>query len=150
MTQDSAARLDEGLEQGPVRDWDDDDTDDRYEIDGAEIRMMSPPAWEHQDIVYAIRHQFAVFFKDKPCRPFHEVGVDLFPELERGQKQKVIPDVGVLCDMSKYRNGVIEGAPDLVVEVLSPSTSSYDMNAKKFKYKRAGVKEYWVVNGSVH
>ena len=147
MAQDSTVRV---VEQEPVRDWDDDDTDDRYEIDGTEIRMMAPGTWFHQDIEGSIYRQFWTFFEGKPCRPFHEVGVDLFPELERGKKQKVIPDVGVLCDLSKINDkGVIEGAPDLVVEILSPSTSNYDMNEKMFKYKRAGVREYWLVDGSM-
>ena len=145
MARDSAVRVGEGLGQGPVRDWDDDDTDDKYEIDGTEIRMMSPAIWEHQDVVHDIRQQFAVFFKGKSCRPFHELGVDLFPERPKGKKQKVVPDVGVLCDMSKYKKGIIEGPPDLVVEILSPSTASYDMGEKMGKYKRAGVREYWIV-----
>jgi len=146
MAQDSAVRF-EG--HGLVRDWDDDDTDDKYEIDGTEIRMMSPGTWFHQDVSVVIMEQLRAFFKGKSCKPFKKVGVDLFPELERGRKQKVIPDLGVLCDMSKVNEkGVIEGAPDLVVEVLSPSTSKYDMNDKRFKYKRAGVREYWLVNGS--
>jgi len=147
MAQDSALRL--GEEQAQVRDWDDDDTDDKYEIDGAEIRMMSPGTWFHQDVASAIEWEMKNFFLGKPCKPFREVGVDLFPGLERGRKQKVIPDLGVLCDQSKVNEkGVIEGAPDLVVEVASPSTSAYDSNEKRFKYKRAGVREYWIVDGS--
>ena len=149
MAQDSAVRVDEGLGQDLVRDWDDDDTDDKYEIDGTEIRMMSPANWGHQRIGGSIYRQLWAFFEGKSCEPFYEAGVDLFPQLEKDKKQKVIPDVGVLCDLSKLNEkGIIEGAPDLVVEILSPNTSKYDMNGKKSKYKRAGVREYWIVDGS--
>jgi len=61
----------------------------------------------------------------------------------------VQPDLVVICDSSKIKgkNGkVCVGAPDLVVEVLSPSTSTHDKSTKKIAYQLAGVREYWIVN----
>jgi len=58
----------------------------------------------------------------------------------------VIPDVAVICDKAKLDNTGCRGAPDLVIEVLSPSTSSHDHLRKKMLYERHGVREYWLVD----
>ena len=58
----------------------------------------------------------------------------------------LLPDICVICDPSKLEKGGCLGAPDLVVEVLSPSTKNMDLNRKFKLYERAGVKEYWVVD----
>ena len=58
----------------------------------------------------------------------------------------VQPDIVVLCDREKVKNGVIFGAPDLVVEVLSPSTSTRDRREKKYLYEQYGVKEYILID----
>ena len=60
----------------------------------------------------------------------------------------VQPDLLVVCDKSKIRENGIWGAPDLVVEILSPSTSRKDLNEKYNLYQRSGVQEYWVIEPS--
>jgi len=62
------------------------------------------------------------------------------------EKTVVVPDVFIVCDRDKDKGTHIEGAPDFVIEVLSPSNSQYDMIKKHSKYGEAGVREYWVVN----
>ena len=78
-----------------------------------------------------------------PCFPFISP-VDV--QLDCDDKTVVQPDVLVVCDRSKYKNGRVFGAPDLVIEVLSPSTRRKDMQLKMYKYSEAGVREYWMVD----
>ena len=99
-------------------------------------------------MVGEIFFQFRQFFDGKGCKPYLDVGVFLFPAPDWSDGEYVKPDLLVLCDPDKDQEGVIRGAPDLVVEVASPSTSKYDMNGKKSKYMRAGVREYWIADGS--
>jgi Uma2 family endonuclease len=78
-----------------------------------------------------------------PCFPFISP-VDV--QLDCDDKTVVQPDVLVVCDRTKYKNGRVFGAPDLVIEVLSPSTRRKDMQLKMYKYAGAGVREYWMVD----
>ena len=67
-------------------------------------------------------------------------------QLDCDDKTVVQPDVMVICDRNKYKNGRVFGAPDLIIEVLSPSTRRRDMQLKYSKYANAGVREYWIVD----
>lgn len=67
-------------------------------------------------------------------------------QLDRDNKTMLQPDVALVCDRKKFVRGIIYGAPDLTVEVLSPSTRSKDLLLKLRKYRNAGVREYWVVD----
>jgi len=67
-------------------------------------------------------------------------------QLDCDDRTVVQPDVLILCDPTKFRKGRIFGAPDMVVEVLSKSTSSRDRRLKLVKYRNAGVREYWIVD----
>lgn len=66
-------------------------------------------------------------------------------QLDKDNKTMVQPDVLILCDRDKIKDGRVFGASDLLVEVLSPSTKKKDAGIKLSKYTRAGVKEYWIV-----
>ena len=158
MAQDSAVRVGGGLvsafpavvegQKMTARDVLNDKTDARYELDAGVVRMMSRATTEHQRMIKRLLLQMDPFFAGKKCEVHIDVGVFLFPAPDWSDGEYVKPDLLVLCDPGKDQEGVIRGAPDLVVEVLSPSTSKYDMNGKKSKYRRAGVREYWVVDGS--
>ena len=78
-----------------------------------------------------------------PCIPLMSP-VDV--QLDEDNKTVVQPDVMIVCDRSRFRNGRIFGAPDFLVEVLSPSTRQKDMVLKLYKYQNAGVREYWIVD----
>lgn len=116
--------------------------DERWElIDGVAYAMAPAPNTRHQDITL----NFAAFFKEKlkgkTYRPF-VAPVDVV--LSEGDV--VQPDVFVVCDPVKITEKNIQGAPDLVVEVLSPATAARDLREKKALYQRAGVLEYVVVD----
>jgi Uma2 family endonuclease len=111
---------------------------------GGEAVMMASPTTNHiftAGNIYAI---FNAYLRGKRCAPFPD-GATLF--LEDGEEYK--PDMMVVCDPEKiYPDGGVRGAPDLVVEVLSPSTGRNDRGHKKDAYERNGVREYWIVSPS--
>ena len=113
-------------------------------IDGV-IYDMATPTYIHQIIA---GHIYAAFFehvrkKKGKCIPMI---APLDVQLDMDNKTMVEPDVLILCDKSKLQRGIVYGAPDLVVEILSPSTRSKDMVLKLNKYCHAGVREYWMVD----
>jgi len=113
-------------------------------IDGV-IYDMAAPTLIHQAIGDSLQTWFNNYIREKhgTCRAFTSL-VDV--QLDCDDRTMVQPDVLILCDLSKARWGRVYGAPDLVVEVLSPSTSKKDRSLKLSKYKRAGVREYWIVD----
>jgi Uma2 family endonuclease len=124
--------------------------DVRYElIDGAAFLMAPAPTLDHQDIAGEIYVQLRQALAGKPCRAFiAPVDVRLPKAGEADEKIDTVvqPDVLVVCDPAKLDRRGVRGAPDLVVEVLSPSTASHDQLLKRRVYERAGVPEYWLVH----
>ena len=113
-----------------------------YEVIDGETVMMSPrPAVGHNRIAGKIYHIFMNYLKGRRCIPFVD-GVDVHLD----EKNTFVPDVMIVCNRDIIRPDGIYGAPDLVVEVLSPSTMNNDLGRKKDVYERAGVKEYWIVS----
>ena len=110
-------------------------------IDGKVVAMSPRPALDHNSISFNLSRIFGNYLLGKPCRPFGD-GVDLYLT----GKDHFIPDFMIVCDKNKMKRTHVEGAPDLVVEVLSPSTSRRDRGYKKAVYERCGVREYWIVN----
>ena len=116
-------------------------------IDGV-IYNMASPALRHQSLSGAIYRQLWNYVDSQggDCIPFI-APTDV--RLDRDERTMVVPDVFVICqpdddrmDNDKY----INGAPDLIIEVLSPSTRRKDMFTKLHKYEAAGVREYWIVD----
>ncbi len=127
--------------------WDD---GQRWELIDGEATCMSPaPTLDHQAIVTELVAQLATALRGKPCQPFASpVDVRLAaPGTADDRIDRVVqPDVLVVCDPSKLdRRGVV-GAPDLIVEVVSPGTASYDHVKKRRLYESAGVREFWLVH----
>ncbi|GHV39423.1 hypothetical protein AGMMS49546_11430 [Spirochaetia bacterium] len=119
----------------------------RAEIIDGELYMMAPPARVHQDIVREIFTPISVFLKGKSCKVYPApFGVRLFPKDDLSDNTLVEPDIVVVCDPSKLDDRGCNGAPDLVVEILSPSNRFRDKLIKFNKYREAGVREYWVVD----
>ncbi|GHV92056.1 hypothetical protein AGMMS50268_25590 [Spirochaetia bacterium] len=123
------------------------DEDLRAEIIDGEVYLMSPPARFHQEINSELHGQLWAFLKGKPCKlypvPF---GVRLFPKEDLSDDTVVEPDIVVVCDHSKLDDRGCKGAPDLVIEILSPSNTQRDRIVKFRKYLAAGVREYWIVD----
>lgn len=112
-----------------------------YEIINGKIVSMSPrPSTRHSTVLINLSSIFRNYFKGKLCKPFAEV--DVFFD----DNNHFIPDLVVVCDNSKDKGSHIEGAPDLAVEILSPSTTKYDKYDKKDIYEKYGVMEYWIVD----
>lgn len=113
-------------------------------IDG-NIFMMAPPRRIHQEISGELFAQLHSFLKGKSYRVFHApFGVRL--DVNKNDDTIVIPDITVVCDKSKLNEHGCVGAPDLVVEILSPFTAGLDRVIKFNKYLQAGVREYWLAD----
>lgn len=113
----------------------------REELLGGRIYMMSSPTVNHSQIASNIYYAFRSYLKGKTCRPFND-GVDVYLT----ENDRVISDAMIVCNKNIIRLDGIHGAPDLVVEVLSPGTAKNDRGYKKNLYETAGVKEYWIVD----
>ena len=112
------------------------------ELIGGKVTAMSPrPTTDHYYVSFNIAYIFTTYLRGKRCTPFGD-GVDLFLT----ETDHFIPDGMVVCDTEKIKRDGVHGAPDLVVEVLSPSTVKHDRGRKKQVYEQCGVKEYWIVD----
>lgn len=116
-------------------------------IDGV-IYDRGAPSIVHQEIVLTLARRFADFIDDNhgSCHVWTDtVDVQLDP---KDEKTFIQPDILVLCDKNKIKNGGewISGAPDLIVEVLSKSTRTNDLGRKLWKYHDSGVREYWIID----
>ncbi len=109
-------------------------------IDGREVLMSPRPAIKHSAIAGNIYSIFRRFLRGKRCKVYME------PDVFLDEKNRFVPDVVIVCDKDKIKYDGVHGAPDLVVEILSPSTMTRDRGVKKAAYERAGVKEYWIVS----
>ena len=110
-------------------------------INGKQITISPRPSINHSIVAGNIFRIFANYLDGKCCMPF-AYGSDLFLT---GQ-DRFIPDGMIVCDTDKIKPDGIHGAPNLVVEVLSPSTVKNDRGHKKDVYEASGVKEYWIVD----
>jgi len=121
------------------------DFPERVELILGKIFKMSPgPSRYHQEVSSNLHHFFSNFLWEKSCRlysaPFDVV-------LKKGAKTTVVqPDLCVVCDESKLDDQGCNGAPDLVVEILSPGNSTREMKEKFLLYEKNGVQEYWIVD----
>ena len=124
--------------------------DTRYElIDGEAFRMAPTPLIEHQEIAGEVYCQLANQLDGQPCRPYIapvDVRLPRKDEADAAIDTVVQPDVLVVCDPHKIDRRGVRGAPDWVLEVLSPSTAAHDQIAKRRTYERAGVRDYWLVH----
>jgi Uma2 family endonuclease len=124
--------------------------EERWElIDGRAWAMSPAPMTRHQEIVARLFTDIRVFLKGKPCKAYDAPFDVLLPrggEADDEVDSVVQPDISVFCDRSKITDRGARGAPDLVIEVLSPSTSRKDQKEKYDLYERSGVREYWVVD----
>ena len=113
-------------------------------IDGRLFYMQSPTS-AHQNIIGELYFATRLFIKEKngTCQPFM---APLDVQLDCDDKTMIQPDFMIICDREKIWEDRIYGAPDFVVEVLSPSTRKRDTDVKLLKYKNAGVREYWIVD----
>jgi Uma2 family endonuclease len=109
--------------------------------------MMAPPDRAHQKILMELAGQLHNFLKGKPCEVYPApFGVRLFPRKDNSDDIFFEPDIVVVCDPSKLDDRGCNGAPDMIIEILSPSSVKHDLVYKLNKYLDAGVREYWVTD----
>ena len=126
------------------------DNEGRYELINGGIYMMASPNVRHQDVGGEIYTQLRNYLKGKKCRAFMvALDVVLFDKKkeDKNKSQNVFqPDVFVVCDPEKIAEDRIYGAPDFVIEVVSPSSEARDYFKKLEVYMKYGVKEYWIID----
>ena len=119
---------------------------ERVEIIKGKLFKMSAPAIEHQEISFRLSGLFFIHFRHHTCKVFTAPFDVVFKGLNGKEDTVVQPDLCVVCDPEKLSDGKrCQGAPDLIVEILSPSTAKKDLNNKFRLYEEAGVSEYWIV-----
>jgi Uma2 family endonuclease len=119
------------------------DFEKREELINGKIVMMASPVTNHAVIVGNIHRIFSTYLRGRICKSYPGgIDVNLTP------KDRFVPDVLIVCRKNKdvLKKNAVYGAPDLIVEVLSPSTAKFDKGYKKNLYEMCGVSEYWIVD----
>ena len=123
---------------------------ERFElIDDVAYAMGPAPVRRHQVFVLEIARQIANALKGRTCQPFIAPFDVRLPKPDRADETTdtvLQPDIAVVCDAQKLDERGCRGAPDWVIEVVSPATASRDQILKREIYERAGVREYWIVH----
>ncbi|MEX2445264.1 MAG: Uma2 family endonuclease [Alkalispirochaeta sp.] len=146
-------KTDDHYTYGDYRRWPD---GERWElINGTAWNMSPAPSRAHQAVLGRLHLLFGTWLQNKPCQVFlapFDVVLPADPQQANDEVDTVVqPDLSVFCDFTRLTDAGGRGAPDLVVEILSPWTSKKDLNDKFTLYESRGVREYWVVDpaGSV-
>lgn len=119
--------------------------DVRAEVFDGQICYMASPSQEHQTISMELSTVLNLYLKSKkgPCRVFH---APFDVKLNDTPLTIVQPDLMIICDKDKLDGKRCNGAPDFIIEIVSPGNPSDDYIRKPFYYKTAGVREYWIVD----
>ena len=126
------------------------DEEELLEIIDGEPILMALPSSDHQRISGALFAQLCNYLEGKKCEVF-SAPFGVRPFEQDGDKPEDVttllqPDISVVCDRSKIDKHGCKGAPDMVIEILSPSTRRHDQLVKLNLYQKAGVREYWIVS----
>jgi Uma2 family endonuclease len=124
--------------------------EERWEIvDGIAWAMSPAPSRIHQDLVGNLFVQIKQQLKDRPCSvyiaPF-DVRLAAADAADDEIESVVQPDISIFCDRSKLDDRGAHGAPEWIIEILSPATALRDQTTKRDLYARHGVSEYWLVH----
>ena len=118
--------------------------DIRYELIDGTAYAMASPSQAHQVISRELSGRLWQFLRGKTCKMYNTFAVRLnFGSLD---DTVVEPDILVVCDKSKLDGKSVKGAPDLIIEILPPYNTRRDTVTKARWYRKAGVKEYWIVD----
>lgn len=119
--------------------------DTRAELIDGQIHYMAPPNRRHQQILLSLSRSIADYIDQNAgsC----EVDISPFAVfLNEDDRNYVEPDISVICDKNKLTDKGCDGAPDWIIEIVSPGSRRMDYFIKLFKYRTAGVREYWIVD----
>jgi Uma2 family endonuclease len=126
------------------------DEGERTELIYGEVFMLASPSRSHQEISMALSLQLAGYLEGKTCKvyaaPFDVRLFEKDGDTPEDVDTVVVPDLCVVCDKNKLDERGCKGAPDLIIEILSPTSRRHDRLVKLELYQRAGVREYWLVN----
>jgi Uma2 family endonuclease len=128
-------------------DWD----EGRWELIDGEVWNMTPaPSRLHQEISINFSSLLHDFFQEKNCSVYAAPFDVRLPDSDNAEDYAEItvvqPDISVICDQSKLDDRGCVGSPDLIIEILSPSTAAKDLKVKRALYEKHGVQEYWLVH----
>ena len=117
----------------------------RAELIDGQIYNMAPPSYLHQRLVMELSATIRDYIKS------HKGSCEVLPApfavfLNQDDRNYIEPDISVICDPDKLNDKGCNGAPDFIIEIVSPSSQRMDYLTKLFKYRTAGVCEYWIVN----
>ncbi len=118
---------------------------ERAELIDGKIYYMAPPNTKHQRLVHFFDREIGNYIQN------HKGECEVFPApfavfLSENNENYVEPDISIICDKSKITDKGCDGAPDWIIEIVSTSSKSIDYFTKLFKYRTAGVREYWIVD----
>lgn len=118
---------------------------ERAELIDGQIYMMAPPNRKHQTIARELFSSINSYIKSKDgsCEPFF---APFAVFLNKDDTNYVEPDISIICDKSKLTDKGCSGAPDWIIEIVSPGSRRMDYFTKLFKYRTSGVREYWIVD----
>ncbi len=115
-------------------------------IKGFILKMSPAPNRRHQTVSQNLNFSIYSYFKKKSCSVF-VAPFDVRLPVKSAKKDTTVvqPDICIICDESKLDDQGCNGAPDLIIEILSPKNSKHDVDTKFKLYQESGVKEYWIV-----
>lgn len=121
--------------------------DVRAELINGELYMQAVPTTEHQEVISNLHIDIGNYIRSKggQCKVF-ESPFAVYLNDDSGKENYLIPDLSVICDISKISKYGCNGAPNWIIEVTSPSTRKNDFTRKMILYMQAGVREYWIVD----
>ena len=118
---------------------------ERAELIDGKIYYMAPPSWKHQRISGYLYNEIYNYIKENKGE-CEVLAAPFAVFLNDDDINYVEPDISVICDSSKLDEKGCHGAPDWIIEIVSPSSKPRDYMTKLFKYRTAGVREYWIVD----
>lgn len=118
---------------------------ERAELINGELYMMATPARIHQELVSGLFYEIAAYIRgNKGKCKVYPAPIAVFPH--KDDSTYLEPDIIVVCDRDKLDDKGCKGAPDMVIEIVSPSSKKLDYVLKLAEYEKAGVREYWIVD----
>lgn len=117
----------------------------RAELINGQMYLMAPPNRVHQELVGELYRAISnyIYSKNGSCKPYI---APFAVFLNADDKNYVEPDISVICDKNKLDDRGCNGAPDWMIEIVSPGSQRMDYMIKLFKYRTAGVREYWIID----
>lgn len=124
--------------------------DFRAEIIHGDLFVMATPTPKHQRIAHLLAFHLEMFVQNNPEWQVYPAPLDVrfFPKPDNSDVMVFEPDIAVVHKTVPLGKNSVDGVPDMIIEILSPSTAVYDRNVKLPVYENAGVKEFWLVDAS--